>query len=243
MPQGRGMQSRWTGLWSTPWYLTCLWFVGTGCSTAPFVKREPQEQLAPVISSRDFETVDDLAKPLEFHPLELKGVGLAVRLDGTGGDPPDSPERRYLLEEMQKRRVQQASKYLGSANCSLVLVRGIVPAGAQEGDRFDLEITLPPKTPTTDLQGGWVLPTYLKESAVLNGRFTYGHTLAQGGGSILTDAMVDTETDAALRRRGRILGGGRLQRTRDLGLRLREEHYSARTSDAIAKAINERFSV
>jgi hypothetical protein len=60
-------------------------------------------------------------------------------------------------------------------------------------------------------------------------------------GAILVDPSASGEKDAALAVQGRVLSGGVATKSRSLGLILDHKHQSIRTSQLVAKAINERY--
>ena len=68
----------------------------------------------------------------------------------------------------------------------MVLVRGYLPPGVRKGDHIDIDITVPPRSETTDLEGGWLMPTRLTEMAVLEGRLQTGHDRGMAQGQVLT---------------------------------------------------------
>ena len=117
-----------------------------------------------------------------MFPLQVDGVGLVVQLDGTGGDPPPSTERDMLLNEMKKNRADEPNTVLASRETALVVVRGIIPAGAQAGDRIDLEVAAPADSGTQSLRSGWLMPARLREYAVINRRVTAGRELCDRSG-------------------------------------------------------------
>jgi flagellar basal body P-ring protein FlgI len=212
-----------------------------GCSSTglPYGRKPAAEKIAFVVASS--EKIDDLARPWGMRPLRVDGVSLVTGLLGTGSDPPPSPEREMLLREMQIRRVEQPNRLLQSPNTSLVLVRGLIPPGAQEGDEFDVEILVPNKSETQSLANGWLMMTRLLEYAVVNGRLSVGDQLGFAQGPVVIEELLEGSNDATMKTRGRVLGGGRVKSSRTLGLVLRSEHKSFATSAQIGKAINERF--
>lgn len=65
--------------------------------------------------------------------------------------------------------------------------------------------------------------------------------MAIAEGTVLVDPTADAQQDVALARRGRVLGGGRVTKSRSLGLILDHEQQSVRMSQTVGKAINKRF--
>lgn len=213
---------------------------GGGC-TAPTIRSQSPDldELA------DFpdrtQLVEDLARPTGMKWVKVESVGLVNQLAGTGSDPPPSSRRSILLNEMKAHEVEDPNGILASPRTSLVLVRGILPPGIRKGDPIDIEVTVPSRSETTSLEGGWLMPTRLREMAVLNNRIATGHELAIAQGRVFVDALTKGTDDTVWLTRGRVLGGGLSLTTRSLGLVVRSEHHSVRTSAQIGSAINARF--
>ncbi len=197
---------------------------------------EPVETKAPSL-------VGDLAVPYGLHPIVVEAIGLVTGLNGTGSDPLPSPERQFLMAEMQRRGVQNPNRVLASKNTALVLVRGYLRPGIQKGENFDVEVRVPSRSDTTSLRGGTLLEVPLREMMVLRGAVREGHILAKASGPVLVDPSADPEKDAIYATRGRILGGGTADRSRTLGLVLKPDHQSVMNSARIESAINRRFYV
>ncbi len=214
----------------------CSWWDGMVVRS-----QSPNEQGAEEPTTR---LVGDLAVPfgLCMYPIEVEGIGLVTGLNGTGSDPIPSPQRQVLLSAMQARGVQNPNAVLASPDTAMVLVRGVLRAGIQEGDRFDVEVRVLDQSETTSLRGGWLLPVDLKEFAVLSdNRIHTGHGWGKAAGPIMVDPSADAQEDQVMRARGRILGGGVAKRSRPLALELKPECRSVVNSARIETAINKRF--
>ncbi len=196
----------------------------------------------PIANPKSLQMVRDLARPWGLKWIEVEGVSLVVGLAETGSDPPPSAERNMLQNEMQVRKVNNSDAVLSSSSTALAMVRALLPPGAQEGDRVDIEVRIPARSETTSLLGGWLMLARLREFALLNNRLSEGHLMAMCQGEILVDAVVEGSDDPVLLTRGRILGGGVVSQSRELGLRVRDEHLSVKTSARIGDSINRRFS-
>lgn len=192
---------------------------------------------------RSPELVGDLAVPYGMHSIVVEAIGLVTGLNGTGSDPLPSPERQFLLAEMQRRGVQNPNRVLASKDTSLVLVRGYLRPGIQKGDVFDVEVRVPSRSETTSLRGGYLLEVPLREMMLLRGAVREGHVLAKAAGPVLVDPAADPQKDPIYATRGRILGGGVAERSRTFGLLLKPEHHSVANSARIESAINRRFYI
>ena len=176
------------------------------------------------------------------HPMEIQAIGLVANLDQTGGDPPPSGFRQMLLTEMQKRGVESPSHILASPSTALVLARAELPPGIQKGDRFDVEVYVPQEhAEVTSLRDGVMYEARLAEQAVAGGRLRQGKVLGLAQGSLLVDPAGDPSERAGELRRGVILGGGVALDSRQIGLLIRPESQSVRTSAQVGAAINRRF--
>lgn len=174
--------------------------------------------------------VGNLAVPFGLYPVRVEAVGLVTGLHGTGSDPPPSPQRALLIEEMQTRSVTNPNSVLASGNTSLVLMQGFLRPGIQKGDHFDVELRVPGQSETTSLRGGYLLETQLREMAVLENRVREGNVLALVQGPVLVDPLADAKSDKVAACRGRILGGGVALKSRSLGLVLKPDYQSVANS-------------
>jgi len=192
-------------------------------------------------SQPNVRLVGDLAVPFGMFPVKVEAVGLVTGLRGTGSDPQPSGYREVLLSEMRARGVENPNAVLASPDTAIVLVRGVLRPGIQKGDRFDLEVHVPPRSETTSLRGGWLLDTELKELAVLDNQIHSGHVLAKAAGPVMVAPSAEGEEDRVMMTRGRILGGGGALKSRPLGLVLKPERQSVLNSAQIETAVNKRF--
>jgi hypothetical protein len=186
------------------------------------------------------QLVSSVAHPYGMNIVKVENVALVTGLAGTGEDPAPSPQRAALLAEMYKREIENPNEVLASPNTALVLVRAFLRPGIQAGDAFDVEVRTPTRSDTKSLRGGWLMETRLSETAVLGGQIRSGHETAVAQGPILVDPAADPN-DQAHATQGRVLTGGVATKSRQLGLILDHEHQSIRLSQAVAKAVSERF--
>ena len=174
--------------------------------------------------------------------VPLRGIGLVVRLDGTGGDPPPSSLRTQLQQDMARRKVSKPNSLLASRNTALVVVTAYLPPMVRKGESFDARIVLPPNSNASSLKGGYLLPTRLSEEVDIRGVGTKrGHEFSVAQGPILTALGVDNSDGSALLTRGSIPGGATSKTDRDLEIVLRKRFQSIRKSRQIANAVSERF--
>jgi len=210
-----------------------------GCA-APALRSQSPEDFTNVVESTT-RLVGDVARPFGHFPVKIEAVALVTGLDGTGDDPPPSPQRAALLHELQTIGVQHPNQLLASPSTAMVMVRGFLPPGVQKGDHFDLDVQVPPRSETASLRGGWLMETRLTEMAVVDGQIHEGHHLGMGEGALLVDPAASAEKDASLLVRATVLGGGTATRSRDLGLFIVPEEKSIRLAAQVGQAVNRRF--
>ena len=227
--------------------LSCTLAIANGCASNYLRtgRPEPKKTIGSgeKSNSEKVRFVGDLTRPWGTKKVQAEGVSLAVRLAGTGSDPGPTTERNMIMEEMKRRDVDRPDALLASNGTSLCLVRAVLPPGTQKGDRVDIDVRVPARSKSTSLENGWVMQARLKEFAKLNNRLASGHELAICEGDILVDSIIEGTDDPVLQTRGRILGGGIATKSRELGLRLRQDHLSGKTSALIGVAINQRFHI
>ncbi|NOZ41072.1 MAG: hypothetical protein GXP24_12730 [Planctomycetes bacterium] len=212
----------------------------TGCMTPLFRQQSPEASFDGEPESNS-TLISHVAHPYGLGYVKLEAVSMATGLAGTGEDPAPSPQRATLMDEMTRREIADPKQVLASPNTALVLVRGYLRPGIQAGDRFDIEVRTSSRSETTSLRGGHLLETRLSEMAVLGGQVRQGHIMAMAGGSVLVDPTADADTESALATKGRVLGGGVVTKSRNLGLILDHDRQSVRLSQKIGKAVNLRF--
>ncbi len=230
-----------------PWIWLCCGFLGlAGCGTWLDWRHVGSENAdVPPESANAIKTklIGHFAIPYNMHPLRVEAVGLVSNLPGTGSDPAPGPQRAVLVAEMQTRGVKTPSTVLESKNTSLVLVQAYLRAGIQKGDAIDVEVRTPSRSETTSLRGGYLLPTRLKELAVMDDSMIHeGNPLAEAQGPILVNPLAKEGNDVVGLCRGRILGAGRARISRPLALVIPDSNNQKLTLiKQMVDAINKRF--
>ncbi|MEZ6071455.1 MAG: flagellar basal body P-ring protein FlgI [Pirellulales bacterium] len=118
--------------------------LGIGIACAPLSAADEEvaaEQVEEALSGT--RVVGDIAVPDGMHRVKVEGIGLVVNLNGTGSNPPISPQRAAMLDDMKKRGVRTPNYWLESKNTAIVLVRAYLRPGVQKGDRIDVEVQIP----------------------------------------------------------------------------------------------------
>ena len=213
-----------------------------GCTSPILRPQSPEASLEPEEGSlSETRYASKYTQPHGLNYVQIEAVSLATGLAGKGEDPPATPQRAVLLGEMARNEVERPNEILASLDTALVLVRGYLRPGIKQGERFDVEITVPSRSETVSLRGGWVLPARMTELAVLDNQIHQGHVLGMAEGPILVDPSAKEDEHGALATRGRILGGGVATKSRPLGLIISREYKSIRLAQDLAKCINDRF--
>lgn len=213
----------------------------TGC-TAPFMRgQSPDSETEAFEQPSTVRLVGDFVSPWGLNYLKVESIALLTGLAGTGSDPPPSPQRQRLIDEMQSHDVERPNEVLASPNTAMLLVRGFIPPGAQKGDKFDVEVLTPSRSETTSLRGGWLMQSRLRQMEVLDNAIQTGHVIALAQGPVVVDAMFQSGDKARLESRGMVLGGGVVREPRSLGLMIRGEEHSIMTTTFIGAALNSRF--
>ena len=176
----------------------------------------------------------------------LEGVGLVTGLPQTGGDPPVSPARTQLLDDMRRRDIPNPNEILRSDSTALVIVRAYLPSNIKKGEPFDIEVRVHENdTDVKSLNGGYLLETYLSERRMIAGEgLMEGHILAKAAGPILVGTMSNDEAAAQQRGtllRGKVLRGAVSLKDRDMTLLLRNEYRGVRMSSRVANRVGQRF--
>ena len=193
------------------------------------------------VDEKKLELVGDSARPWGLYWTKLEAIALVTGLDNTGSDPPAGEQRTQLMGEMQSHDVRNPDEILASPKTSLVLLRGYLPPGIQKGETIDVEVTVPGRSETTSLRGGWLMRSRMRRMEAVGGSIRTGAVDGLAQGDVLVDALFDGRSDRVLETRGRVLGGGVALISRPIGLAMGKNDASVRMSALIGKAINQRF--
>jgi len=214
--------------------------VVAGCTTS-LVRSDANdpEQVRDVVE--EVRRIGEFVKPFGLNWTRVESVALVTELAATGSDPPPTSRRAVLIADMQAREVRNPNNVLASPTTSLVLASAYLPPGVKKGDPLDIEVRTSSKSETTSLRRGWLMPTRLKEMAVLGNEIVDGHVLAHANGAVLIDSYAKGTDDSVNEVRGRVLGGGVSLQSRNLKLVVRTDKESVRLSALIGAVVNKRF--
>ncbi|MFO0875617.1 MAG: flagellar basal body P-ring protein FlgI [Phycisphaerales bacterium] len=195
-------------------------------------------------------TVAAEALVLGYRDVVVRGFGLVVGLHGTGSRQLPADVRAYMIQEMGRRGVGlppldrfTPDQLLDSLDTAVVVVEGVVPAGAPAGTTFDVRVYASPGTSTTSLEGGRLYTCDLRPGQ-LTTTSRQPSIVASANGPVFVNPFVEptrggrtTGTVTALS--GRILDGGKVTRNMPLKIRLyTPSHNRAATLQA---SINSNF--
>jgi hypothetical protein len=221
--------------------------LGSGCSSL-MVTEEPDANLDALLADTTTEEsgttlVRNVALAWGLNWLKIEAVALVNGLNNTGSNPPAGPQRQALVDEMQTHRVPNPNELLASPATSLVLLRATLPPGIRKEDRFDVEVMIPRRSETTSLRGGWLMLSRMRQLEELGGVARQGHVIGLAEGNVIIESAFTDGNDKVLENRGWVLGGGKSHLTRTLGLTMRNDHRSIKTSTLVGAAINARFQL
>lgn len=238
-------------------FLACTWTLLL-CACGELIEKVPERPKQDRLNSTNFVldvdpmmrgTVASETAIAGLEPVIVRGYGLVVGLNGTGGRLMPAEVRAMMVQELARRGVGNPGSgfditpetMLNSPDTAVVIVEGIIPPGATKDTNFDLRIAALPGTDVTSLEGGRLYSTDLRPGPLLIGS-RQARILAQGKGNVFINPFVEpgaTNKDAVNRLVGRILDGGRV--TKDIPLKLKLATSSHSRSRTIQSAINSTF--
>ena len=216
----------------------CQKLIGRGQSpdTTPLVQLYDENVTKP-------KYIGDICGIYGLNFAKVDGIGLAVGLKGTGSAAKPGSQREQLLRELEiNKNVDDGKALLRSKDTELVVMYGLLPPGIRKGETFDLKVTVLGASEATSLENGTLLISRLQPLRKLGKGVRKGHVTALGKGGIVVDATFDARQDRAKQLHGVILGGGKALEDRPLGLAIRTDDFSPKTTTEISRAINARFT-
>ncbi len=187
------------------------------------------------------ELVREAAIPRGLNAIHVEGVAAVNGLPGTGGPADPSVFRDQLLEEMKRHDIVDPNQFLELPETALVRVDAIIPAGARRGDPLDLRVLSPARSKVSNLHSGWLMDTRLRHQQMLQNAIRQSEVMVIGTGPVVTRSDIHGGSDEAHQTEGFVIGGGRVQIERKLGLILRPEYQHVKMAVRLADAINRRF--
>ena len=239
-----------------PSVLACALAVAAGCSNIE--KADPTNKPTRVTRAPIPMDVDPIMRGtvasetvvMGYKPIVVRGYGLVGGLKGTGSKTAPAEVRAYILKELGRAGLGEPNSgfeglspeaLLNSETTAIIIVEGIVPAGAPKGTRFDLRVYAAPGTATTSLEGGTLWHTELRPGALLVGS-REASAMANAKGPILINPFADSDGKASAnvnRLSGRVLNGGAADK--DMPIRLVMATPSHSRARLITSAINSNY--
>ena len=216
----------------------CQKLIGRGQSpdTAPLVQLYDEN-----VSKTKY--IGDICGIYGLNFAKVDGIGLAVGLDGTGSPAKPGSQRDQLIRDLEiNKDVKDGKALVRSKDTELVVMYGLLPPGIRKGETFDLKVTVLGSSEATSLENGTLLISRLRPLRRLGKGVRQGHVTALGKGGIIVDATFDTRQDRSKQLHGVILGGGKALEDRPLGLAIRTDEFTPKTTTEISRAINSRFT-
>lgn len=191
-------------------------------------------------------TVASEALVLGYRDVVVRGFGLVVGLRGTGSRVMPADVRAFMVREMGRRGVGlpplnefTPDELLDSMDTAVVIVEGIIPAGAPAGTRFDVRVYSAPGSSSTSLEGGRLFTCDLRPGQASTGN-RQATILATAIGPVFVNPFVEpSRGGTATRLSGRILDGG--QTVIPMPLKLRLYTPSHNRAATLQSAINSNF--
>jgi len=196
------------------------------------------------------DTIGSICELVGYQSVKVQGYSLVIGLPGTGSSGCPIAVRNYLVQNLRRIKDQgflpavymdlSADEIINHGSTAVVIVNGMVPAGALQGDRFDVEVTTLEGTQTTSLQGGRLLRCELQIVVPgYRGRPIASRPTALAVGHIFINPFTQGELRRVDPRRGIVLGGGRASYDSRIQLSLLRPDY--RRAQLIQNRINSRF--
>ncbi|KKL67592.1 hypothetical protein LCGC14_2133450, partial [marine sediment metagenome] len=178
-------------------------------------------------------TVSEYAHLVGYDVIVVRGYGLVVGLGTTGSAEAPPALRKYLGEQMRKHKLASPmagtgmltpGRMLADMDTAVVVLRGLIPAAAPRGTRFDLYVEALPSTQTTSLDGGMLMTAELHLGVGGSiGAISRTKSWAMGRGAIFVNPFPGTGKTE--RRAGRIPNGGVITRKQPIRLELRRSDF------------------
>ncbi len=195
--------------------------------------------------------VKDYARPIGTGFLPVEGYGLVIGLGTKGSREVPGALKDRLTKYLSRNDIgswraetQDVSpmRVLKDLDTAIVIVRGQVPPGAPKGTRFDIHVEAMPRTNTTSLDGGILMPLDLH---LASGNWNVARldtkVWAKASGPMFVNPFLDPNNpqEKPLLRRGKVIGGAVTTDSRYIRLQLLKQDYSK--AYLIQNRINARF--
>jgi hypothetical protein len=242
MPDGLFMKFLCQPLWA----LTGIFLVG--CSV-PWMQKSSENDLQKrdqavreVMASKERpRIVGDAARVRWTETHEYEGFGVVNGLLDTGGDVKPGSQRTYILNEMRADGVENPNSILALKSTALSRIAVIVGPQHNKGDHLDAIVEIASDCDATSLRNGWLMPSHVREMALLGGAVRQSDLKARVKGPLvlLPPSVTNRRGD---HRSAIILGGAQLIESRRFALAIRDDISHVTTAANMSRAINDRYS-
>jgi hypothetical protein len=171
----------------------------------------------------------------------FNSIGLVSNLPGTGGIVRPSPQREMIVDDLRRHDVPNPEEIIDSPSTATATVRIFSNPCDERGDLLDVAVENSIESMATDLREGYLMPTYLRQFELQNGKNYSSNEKARATGDMVivpASLMPDSKLDPL---KGVIIGGANLMETHKLSIRLGKEYRHVLVVTAMEKAINRRF--
>lgn len=243
------------------------WSVSAGCGSS-----EPKRAQERPVVIRDVpdvlrSTVRSEATLVGTDPMLVSGLGVVVGLNETGGGPYPEPVQATIERELAKGGVGRggamsgsslgsmtAKEFLADRRTAVVIVEGVIAAGAPKGAEFDVIVRPLPGSGVTSLQGGRLWTTDLRPGLARTFGSSTQPAVAQADGPLFLNPFADQVPGSAgpgaegaggvagagaSLQVARVLGGGQVVKPATMELVLDNASHSR--ISAVVSALNTRF--
>lgn len=189
------------------------------------------------------------------EPVLVSGYGVVVGLNGTGGGPYPEAISATMERELSRGGIGKggmlsdgplASKtprqVLADTNVAVVIVEGVIVAGAPKEAKFDVRVRPLPGSAISSLEGGSLWTTDLRLGPVTPFGSMRTRKVAEARGPLFINPYSDPGASGSGRKDiGRVLSGGVV--TDPLSLDIALDNPSHPRAASIQAAINSRFPI
>lgn len=185
--------------------------------------------------------VGEVATALGMYAKSYDSYALAVDLPGTGGIVKPGVQRNLILDDMRIRNVDNPESVLDAPSTALVKLKVFANPSDAKGEILDVDVDVSTECLATDLTGGFVLESRLREMAYIDGNMRTSDDKAIASGEIVMLPSSYTKQPSQTPLKGILIGGAKLIQEQGLGLQVTPEYRHVVITKAIEKSINTRF--
>ena len=231
-----------------------------GCAGGPYgvpdntvsIRQELRKPLAPKAKERllrpdQLSSIGEVARIDGLEPLPCAGLGVVTGLGENGAEKSNMDSRslsdiKKALMTEEGRTLDEAKRMVEGRDSSIVQVSGAIPAGAANGDLFDVYVAS--IDAAVSLDNGYLHLTPLRTYVTIEGEVATGNVIARAGGAVSVGGVFPSAFAASSQegRAGVVFDGGRAQGERILLIVLGEKNASASRAVLVEYLLNMRFA-